>query len=56
MDMDMNFIRKLPTPFEIKEQFPVSDQIKDLKEKKDRQIMDIFEGRDDRLLDRKSVV
>ena len=27
MEMDMEFLRKLPTPKELKEQFPVSEKI-----------------------------
>ena len=50
MEMDMEFLRKLPTPKELKEQFPVSEKIAAIKEDRDRQIREIFEGKDDRLL------
>ena len=50
MEMDMEFLRKLPTPKELKEQFPVSEKIAAIKENRDRQIREIFEGKDDRLL------
>ena len=50
MEMDMEFLRKLPTPKELKEQFPVSEKIAAIKEERDRQIREIFEGKDDRLL------
>ncbi len=50
MDMDMNFIRKLPTPAQIKEQFPVTGKMKKAKEENDEQVKAIFEGKDDRLL------
>ena len=50
MDMDMEFLRKLPTPKELKEQFPVSEKIAAIKADRDRQIREIFEGKDDRLL------
>ena len=44
MEMDMEFLRKLPTPKELKEQFPVSEKIAAIKEDRDRQIREIFEG------------
>ena len=50
MEMDMEFLRKLPTPKELKEQFPVSEKIAAIKEDRDKQIREIFEGKDDRLL------
>ena len=50
MEMQMEFIRKLPTPQELKQEFPLDDNIRKLKEDRDRQIKDIFEGRDNRLL------
>ena len=50
MEMQMEFIRKLPTPQELKQEFPLDDTIRKLKEDRDRQIRDIFEGRDNRLL------
>ncbi|MBR2768133.1 MAG: 3-deoxy-7-phosphoheptulonate synthase [Solobacterium sp.] len=48
--MQMEFIRKLPTPAELKEQFPLDPNLKELKERRDREIKDIFEGKDRRLL------
>ncbi|MCR4605571.1 MAG: 3-deoxy-7-phosphoheptulonate synthase [Eubacterium sp.] len=50
MEMQMEFLRPIPTPQEIKEKFPLSDDIKKIKEKRDDEIKDIFEGRDDRFL------
>ncbi len=50
MEMQMEFIRKLPTPQELKQEFPVDESIRQFKEERDRQIKDIFEGRDNRLL------
>ena len=50
MEMQMEFIRKLPTPQELKKEFPIDESIRKLKEDRDRQIRDIFEGRDNRLL------
>ncbi|MBQ2083065.1 MAG: 3-deoxy-7-phosphoheptulonate synthase [Lachnospiraceae bacterium] len=49
-EMPMNFIRKLPTPKELKEQFPVKPDIIDIKEEHDEIIKNIFEGKDDRFL------
>ena len=32
MEMQMEFIRKLPTPQEIKEEYPISDEVKKIME------------------------
>lgn len=50
MEMQMEFIRKLPTPQQLKEQFPINPHIAETKNRRDRQICDILEGKDDRLL------
>ncbi len=50
MEMEMEFLRKLPTPDELKQQFPVSGRIADVKNRRDEEICRIFEGKDDRLL------
>ncbi len=50
MDMQMEFLRKLPTPKELKEQFPLKDEIVKLKEERDKIVKNIFTGKDDRLL------
>lgn len=50
MEMNMEFIRKLPTPKELKEQFPVSKKIAEIKETRDNEIRDIFEGKEDKLI------
>ena len=50
MDMKMEFYRKLPTPMEIKEQFPLTDEIIKTRDERDEVIKNIFEGKDDRLL------
>ena len=47
--MNMNFIRKLPIPMDIKEEFPVSPALAAMKEKNDAEIADVFAGRSDRL-------
>lgn len=48
--MDMQFYRKLPTPLELKEQFPVSDEIRRIKDARDREIEDILTGKEDKFL------
>ncbi len=48
--MDMNFIRKLPTPLELKTEYPVTKKIEKIKEKRDQELADIFTGKDHRLL------
>ena len=48
--MDMKFIRKLPTPQELKEEFPISAEIAAAKEKRDQEIRKIFTGESDKFL------
>ncbi len=48
--MLINYIRKLPDALEVKEQYSLSDELKALKIRKDREISDIFTGVDNRLL------
>lgn len=50
MEMEMEFLRKLPAPDELKQKFPVSGRIADVKNRRDEEICRIFEGKDDRLL------
>ncbi len=50
MDMQMEFIRKLPSPQELMEQFPADKKIKEIKEKRDEEIARILMGQDDRFL------
>ncbi len=47
--MNMNFKRKLPTPKEIKEMYPVSDALLAKKAENDKEIQDIFTGKSDKL-------
>lgn len=47
--MSMNFLRKLPIPKEIKEQFPMSDDLVKIKKERDKEIHRIFTGEDNRL-------
>ncbi len=48
--MNMNFKRKLPIPMEIKEQYPITYELEQMKEKRDLEIKSIFEGTDNRLI------
>lgn len=48
--MGMNFNRKLPIPKEIKELYPVTEKVAEIKAQKDKEIRNIFEGKDNRLL------
>jgi 3-deoxy-7-phosphoheptulonate synthase len=48
--MNMRFYRKLPIPKEIKEQFPVSEEIAAIREKRLAEMRDIFSGKSNRFL------
>ena len=50
MEMQMEYIRKLPEPQELMEQFPMDDGLKAVKRKRDEAIKDILSGKDDRFL------
>ena len=50
MEMKMEMIRELPNPSALKSLFPVSEQIRAVKEKRDREIEAIFKGEDRRLI------
>lgn len=41
---NMNFIRKLPIPKDLKAEFPLTEKVVALKEKRDREIADVFTG------------
>lgn len=43
--MNMDFKRKLSIPKEIKELFPLTDNMRRIKEERDREIRDIFSGK-----------
>ncbi|MBE7046239.1 MAG: 3-deoxy-7-phosphoheptulonate synthase [Ruminococcaceae bacterium] len=47
--MSMDFKRKLPIPMEIKEKFPLSYEGSQIKAKRDKELADIFEGKDNRM-------
>lgn len=48
--MNMNFFRKLPIPKEVKEQFPLSQDIIDLKIRRDEEIKQVFTGESNKML------
>ena len=48
--MSFNYLKKMPTPEEIKEQLPVPEHIKEIKAKRDQEVADIITGKDDRFL------
>lgn len=48
--MSFKFIQKLPTPEEIREEFPVPDSLKKLKEERDAMIKDVITGKSDKFL------
>lgn len=47
--MDMEFKRQLPTPKEIRESYPVTEEIAGIKKERDKALKDIFTGKDDRM-------
>ncbi len=48
--MNMEFFRKLPIPKEVKEQFPISKELSEIRAKQIREMQDIFEGKSNKLL------
>ena len=42
--MGFDFLKKLPTPAEIKQEYPISAEIRELKAKRDKEIRDVFTG------------
>lgn len=48
--MNMDFIRKLPIPKEVKEQFPVPEEAAKLREKRISEINDVFTGKSDKMV------
>lgn len=48
--MNMEFIRKLPMPKEIKEQFPLPEKFVKIKKERDEQIKNVLCGKDNRFL------
>ena len=48
--MGFEFIKKLPTPAEVRSQFPINESIRKLKAARDQEIRDILSGKDDRFI------
>lgn len=48
--MSFSFIKKLPTPEDIRNEYPVDSAIQTLKEKRDQEIRDVFTGKSDKFL------
>ena len=48
--MGFEFIKKLPTPAEIKQQYPVPEKVAQIKKERDKQIQDVFTGNSDKFL------
>ena len=50
MEMQMDFIRKVPTPQELKEEFPTDAHIRELKNQRDEELAAVFRGESDRFI------
>ena len=48
--MGFTFMKKLPTPAEIRNEYPIDAEIQALKEKLDQEIRDVFTGKSDKFL------
>lgn len=48
--MSFTFMKKLPTPDEIKETYPLSPELKEQKKKRDCEIADVLQGKSDKFL------
>lgn len=48
--MSFTYINPMPTPEEIAKELPLTDELKELKKKRDQEIADIISGKDDRVL------
>jgi len=46
--MSMKFNTTLPSPTELKEEYPLSEKLAELKKKRDQEIRDIFTGKSDK--------
>lgn len=50
MDMQIEFIRRLPSPQELMTQFPIDARVREIKTERDKEIANIITGKDDRFL------
>ena len=48
--MSMNFLRKLPIPMDIKDEYPITKKMEDAKEARDAEIKKVFRGESDKFL------
>ena len=48
--MNMKFYRKLPIPMDVKEQFPISNELAQVRENQINQMKSILEGKSNKLL------
>ena len=48
--MSFTFMKQLPTPEEIKKNYPLSDTLKAIKKERDKEIADVFTGKSDKFL------
>ena len=48
--MNMNFIRKLPIPKDIKEMYPLTPEMESVKKARDEEIKAVFEGKSDKFI------
>ena len=48
--MSFQFLKELPSPEEIKKEYPLSKELTELKAKRDQMISDVITGKDDRFL------
>ena len=45
--MAVRINKELPSPAELKKEYPLSDKLKNIKEKRDEMIKDVFAGKSD---------
>ena len=45
--MGFDFIKKLPTPEEIRNQYPIDAEIQAVKDARDKELRDVFTGKSD---------
>lgn len=48
--MSFEFVKKLPTPAEIREEFPISQRLREMKLERDAEIKDVITGKSDKFL------
>ncbi|MCI8710425.1 MAG: 3-deoxy-7-phosphoheptulonate synthase, partial [Dorea sp.] len=48
--MGMTVNSELPLPADLKKEYPLTDEIRDVKKKRDREIRDVFTGASDKFL------